>query len=180
MGSTGKEISKRNMLPTTTESLQAAMDKYLVKLGRPTKYTEELAAEIITSLQAGVSMLKVSERKHMPHISSIYRWQGELPAFREACAYAQRMRTHAMVDEGQAILDSCDDSSGNAPVAKARERANFRLAIAKCRNKEDYGDNIQVNQHVVTETMSDRIKRLTGAPVVIPVEFAHVVDESDS
>ena len=180
MGSTGQEIAEQNMLPSTEESLQAARETYLKKLGRPTDYTEAKAAMIISLLESGPSLLAISKRKDMPHISTIYDWQRHSLAFRDACAHAQRMRTHAMVDEGQEILDDCDDSKGNAPVAKAKERANYRLNIAKCRNKEDYGDNIQVNQHVITETMSDRIKRLTGNPVIIPAEFAHVVDESDS
>jgi hypothetical protein len=180
MGASGLEVKEKNMLQSTDESLQLSRQKHLKKAGRPTKYNEDIASEIITRMEGGESLLKISKELHMPHVSTIYDWQGHSLAFRDACARAQVLRTHAMVDEGQEILDTCDDSSGNAPVAKAKERANYRLNIAKCRNKADYGDNIQVNQHVVTETMSEAVKRLTGSPVVIPAQFAHIATESDS
>ena len=180
MGASGLTITEKNMLTSTEESLQISRQEYLKKKGRPTTYNEVIASEIITRLEGGESMLRISHSKGMPHVSTIYDWQGHSLAFRDACARAQMLRTHAMVDEGQEILDNCDDSSGNAPVAKAKERANYRLNIAKCRNKADYGDNIQVNQHVVTETMSEAVKRLTGSSVVIPAQFAHIATESDS
>jgi hypothetical protein len=44
------------------------------KIGRPSKYTPELAAEICERLSTGETMRQICRDAHMPHWTQVYEW----------------------------------------------------------------------------------------------------------
>jgi len=172
--------NKANVPVITSKQLEKARDKFIRGIGRPSIYNADMVAELLTRMTAGETLTSICQDVRMPHISTIYDWEGQLPEFAEAIARARQESAHALVDKAMDITDDLEGAKTLTEVRVGEVRAKIRLEVAKSRNRGYYGDNIQVNQHVITETMSDRIKRLTGNPVIIPAEFAHVIDESDS
>ncbi len=69
--------------------------------------------------------------------STIYRFINHTPDNAAAFREARRMGADALVEEGQALLDDCQEDS--AAVSKAREQAGFRKWRAGVDNRERYG-----------------------------------------
>jgi hypothetical protein len=172
--------NKANVPVITSKQLEKARDKFIRLRGRPSIYNADIASEIAVRMAEGETLTHICQDVNMPCLSTVYDWEGQLPEFAEVIACARQSSGHALVDKAMDITDDLKGSTTLTEVRVGEVRAKIRLEVAKARNRSYYGDNIQVNQHVVTESMSDRIKRLTGAPVIIPAEFAHVIDESDS
>jgi len=170
----------KNVPVITSKQLDKARDKFIRLRGRPSIYNADVASEIAVRMAEGETLTSICQDVRMPCVATVYDWEGQLPAFAEAIARARQESGHALVDKAMDITDDLTGSKTLTEVRIGEVRAKIRLEVAKARNRGYYGDNIQVNQHVITETMSDRIKRLTGNPVIIPAEFDHVVDESDS
>ena len=173
--------NKVNVPVITAKELDKARDKFIKGRGRPSKYNAEIASEIAVRLAEGETLTFICQDDRMPCLSTVYDWEGQLPEFAEVIAYARQSAGHAMVDKAMDITDDLQKTAKTLTDVRIGEvRAKIRLDIAKSRNRTYYGDNIQVNQHVVTETMSEAVKRLTGSSVVIPAQFAHIATESDS
>lgn len=81
-----------------------------VQLGRPTKFTEELAAEICMRLRMGETLVDICKDKHMPARQRVYDWQEQYPAFRDAYARAREEQMHAWADE---IITLADDAKSD-------------------------------------------------------------------
>lgn len=80
------------------------------KLGRPTKFTQELADAVCEQIAQGKSMRTVCAPDEMPAIATLFRWLREYESFREQYARATEERTEAMAED---ILDIADDGSND-------------------------------------------------------------------
>ena len=80
------------------------------KLGRPTKFTQELADAVCEQIAQGKSMRTVCAPDEMPAIATLFRWLREHESFREQYARATEERTEAMAED---ILDIADDGSND-------------------------------------------------------------------
>ena len=58
-------------------------------MGRPTKYSPELAAKICDQVAAGGMLTKICEQEGMPARKTVYEWQRADPDFRAAYARAR-------------------------------------------------------------------------------------------
>lgn len=115
-------------------------------VGRPTDYSEELAADICGKMTAGESLRSICSSDSMPCLSSVYLWLGKYPTFSENYANAQRERATAMFEEIFEIGDDVDPDP--AAIAKARLRVDTRKwALARMDSKR-YGDKVQVDANV--------------------------------
>ena len=110
--------------------------------GRPTDYTPELAAEFCQRIQDGESLRSICKLPHMPSTCTIYDWRDNIEVFAIQYAVARTRQATGFVHEGLEILDSADDERMSA-VRKAEARANYRLALARCYDRDTYGEKIQ-------------------------------------
>jgi hypothetical protein len=75
------------------------------KLGRPSKYTDELATEICERIINGESLNKITKDAHMPDVRQVYRWLNSKESFRQQYAHAKEDQADTYADEIVAIAD---------------------------------------------------------------------------
>jgi hypothetical protein len=173
------KLTGQNFPVVTSDDINKAEEKYLKKSGRPTKYNAHIAAEIIARLKTGETLTHICRDVRMPHLASIYNWEGQSPAFLEGVTRARKGQAAALVDESKdALLDAT--ASDMPTVRLAEAKAKHFLELGRVFDPSRFGNQVRVNHDVVIESMADRIKRLTGGSVVIPAEFSHIVDETGS
>ena len=126
--------------------------------GRPTDYSEELAADICAKMAAGSSLRSICASDSMPCLSSVYLWLSKHPTFSENYAKAQRDRATAMFEE---VFEIGDEVAADPnEIAKARLRVDTRKwALARMDSKR-YGDKVQVDANV-TMTHEEALKALS-------------------
>ena len=116
------------------------------RLGRPPKYTPELAAEVLRRIAAGESLSAVCRDKHLPSRAIVNGWvigeRGAPPSFRAAYARAKAARVEVLADE---IISLADEARGcdNAEVQACRLQVDARKwSLARMAPKE-WGDRVQ-------------------------------------
>ena len=127
----------------------------MAKRGRPTKYTDKLAAAICTRLAEGESLRKICAGDDMPDKSTVLRWlfDGEHDEFSERYARARQAQAELRADE---IIDIADDSSGDTItdekgnktvnheyITRSRLRVDARKWIASKLLPKVYGDKLE-------------------------------------
>jgi hypothetical protein len=80
------------------------------KMGRPTKYTDEITYEICDLLAGGVSLKKISDMPHMPTRATMYKWMDEHGDFLNRYTRAKQDCADYMVDE---MLEIADDGTND-------------------------------------------------------------------
>ena len=129
------------------ETLAPFIQAYRMQTGRPTTYNELVAAEIIERLTNGETMLAITKDKHLPAYSTVCDWAKFSPGFAESIATARRAQATSFVEQGVQILDDAPTDS-MAHVQKADKRANIRMQLAKCFDRETYGDKVQTDLNI--------------------------------
>lgn len=81
--------------------------------GRPTLYSEALAAEILARIADGETLTRICLDEDMPARSTVSKWLLDMPDFYGRYARARTVQAHHEVDE---ILDLADDISGDVRV----------------------------------------------------------------
>ena len=86
-------------------------------VGRPSLYTETLAANICQRLAEGETLRSVCRDEAMPDKATILRWLADKKKadFRDQYAHARDMQADALFDEA---LEIADDASGDWAVDK--------------------------------------------------------------
>lgn len=106
-------------------------------VGRPTKYTQELADYICEQLSAGISMRTISEEEGMPDRRNIYRWLRLYPEFCLQYERAKHDSADALVEDMQAIADDMSVEPAHKKImVDTRKWAASKLKVKK------YGDRI--------------------------------------
>ena len=141
-----------------------ATDKPKAKRGRPSSFTEEIAAEICRRMAEGESVRKILSEPHMPTWSMVWRWLEDNEIFRAQYARAREAQAHALVSQ---IFDIADDDSADwterdgVPVVngeaiqRSRLRVDTRKWFASKVLPKLYGDKLshEVTGKVTLETM---------------------------
>lgn len=73
--------------------------------GRPSTYSTEIVAEILTRLSEGESLRTIVKDQHMPAQSTVYEWLLAKPEFSEQYARAREEQADTLADEIIAIAD---------------------------------------------------------------------------
>lgn len=151
----GKSLPKSNQ--TTLEP---------PKIGRPTLYTDDLAARICAELASGAKLTDICAAEDMPADRTVYRWLAANETFCQQYARAQEDRTAALAEE---ILDIADDgrndwmarnhggedtgwiANGEA-LQRSRLRVDTRKWLMSKMAPKKYGDKI-VNEHAGSLTL---------------------------
>lgn len=108
-------------------------------MGRPSKRTDKVVAEIIERLAKGQPMARICADDHMPDFSTVWRWEDEDDEFRKLSARARALGTHYMADDCIRIADDETLEPGDKKV-----RIDTRLRLIGKWNAKAYGDKVQV------------------------------------
>lgn len=139
--------------------------------GRPTTFTEDLAAHICSEIAAGHSLRSICKRKDMPARSTVFEWVAANPTFQVQYSIAMENRAHAMAEE---ILEIADASGVDVSVSKdgqvtvsgeainrARLRVDTRKWLMAKMNPKKYGDKV-----VQELTGKDGVPLNTGPTII--------------
>ena len=109
-------------------------------VGRPTAYSEEVAAEICRRVGAGDGTLELGAADDLPCIQSIYNWLEEHEEFRRRYKAACEQRAHLLADEVLAIANDesrdfmpARDGQGLVPNLQGIRRAKLMIDARKWR-----------------------------------------------
>lgn len=124
--------------------------------GRPTDYTNEIAAEICASIACGNSLRKVCDSEDMPAASTVFGWLTRHPDFVE-------QYTRAKEESGDADQDKLDEIAekvltGVFDPQAARVAADIIKWSASKKKPKKYGDR-QTIEHEVSDNLVERLQR---------------------
>ncbi len=114
------------------------------KKGRPSLYTEALAAKICRRLAEGESLRSICRDEKMPAISTVMGWlfDGQHGDFSAQYARAREAQAELRADEITDIADGAEHGASEA-VQAARLRVDARKWIAAKLLPKRYGDKLQ-------------------------------------
>lgn len=133
-------------------------------MGRPSIFTEDLAARICERIVLGESLRAICKDDDMPSIASIFKWIAEKPTFSEQYARAKEEQAETMADEIVAISDETEYEKvevdgvplavkfDSTAVARNRLRVDARKWVAAKLKPKKYGDKLDVNSTTVSLT----------------------------
>lgn len=141
----------------------------LLKTGRPTIYTSELADRICDLLATDTACLDeiCAKNPDLPGHDSIYKWRHRHPEFAEKYLHAMHSRSHLYAEETLKIAREKStylDAEGNNKidpgyVAWQKMNVNLRQWHASKLAPKVYGDKTQV-ENTVTVKHEDTLKDL--------------------
>jgi len=148
-------------------------------MGRPSKYNEKLALEILKLYSEGASIRSIVRRKSMPSRQTILAWRYAHPEFDKAYKKATEAYTEALVDQALDIVDNGDDPK------KSKVQADFRMWLASKLNRRQYGDKLEIEQRVTLDiskallAATERMKSI-GVGTVIDAPVKQLVEAENS
>ncbi len=111
-----------------------------VGTGRPTLFTDELAAHICAEIAAGRSLRDVCTDTGIPSQTTVFRWLSEKEGFREQYAHAREAQMEAMAEDILEIADFEDKDD----VQRAKLRIDTRKWLMSKMAPKRYGDRSQM------------------------------------
>lgn len=136
------------------------------KVGRPSDYLPEVAADICALLMTGESLRSICQRPGMPVISTVALWLCRHEEFSEQYARAREIQAEVLAEDCINLADAAIEEG--AAVAKARLQVDARKWYASKVAPKKYGDRIQHDQRITVTDMTDeeldrRLRELTYA-----------------
>lgn len=117
-------------------------EKQVVKTGRPSGYSEEVAGAICMEIMAGKSLRTICAGEDMPSASTVYAWLVQYPEFSAQYAHAREVQADALADEILEIADSETDPN------RARVMIDARKWLAGKLRPKKYGDRVALDHKV--------------------------------
>ena len=116
--------------------------------GRPSRYSDETAAEICRRISLGESLVSVTNDPAMPSETTVIRWLSDdrYSEFRAMYVRARDAQVERFVDEIVDIADSVASCTDSAVVHATRLRIDARKWAAAKRLPKKYGDRLGVEQ----------------------------------
>ena len=115
-----------------------AAKKATRKRGRPSKFTEELAREILRRIEDGEALHVICRDAHMPLTSVAWSWLNQNEGISERYARAREKQAERYAAEIVEIADTCDDP------AKARLQIDARKWYASKVAPKKFGERLDV------------------------------------
>jgi len=109
-------------------------------MGRPSIYTDELAARICERRSAGESVRRICRDDDMPSTTTVMRWLGDNPEFRVQYARACEIDAETEFDALQDIADEATPQD----VQVAKLRIDTRKWVLSKRNPKKYGERQEI------------------------------------
>lgn len=134
-------------------------------MGRPTIYSDDLAAEIAYRMIEGNASLKdIAADEDMPSVRSMVRWCLDHPPFNVVLAQARMLKADNLVDEAVPIADEVvtdlAQAARNRLRVQARLDAAAKLWPAKYSAKLNIGTASELPRYEEKLTDIDRARRL--------------------
>jgi hypothetical protein len=126
------------------------------KIGRPSKYTPELAAEICERLSNGEPLRQICRDDHMPAWQKVYEWMARDEVLSGSIARAREQGFEAIAEEALIIADTpvfgqkqVMTDQGTATTVEdmlghRKLQIETRLKLLAKWNPKKYGDKVQV------------------------------------
>ncbi len=136
--------------------------------GRPSTYSEEIAAEICGRLAAGEALTHICRDEHMPAVITVYAWQLRHPEFASSYARAREDQADTYADEIVCIADEVQigetttvrdgvvEKVTGDMVQRSKLRIDARKWVAAKLKPRRYGDRIQT-EHSGSITIEDLV-----------------------
>ena len=114
-------------------------------MGRPTKYTEELVAEICDRVANGTPLREICREEDKPSWVTFYNWLCADNELSLRFARSRELGTDAIAEDAIAILDTIPERidggrMDSAYVQWQRNRVEYRLKLLAKWNPKRYGD----------------------------------------
>lgn len=114
-------------------------------MGRPTKYTEELVAEICDRVANGTPLREICREEDKPSWVTFYNWLCADNELSYRFARSRELGTDAIAEDAIAILDTIPERidggrMDSAYVQWQRNRVEYRLKLLAKWNPKRYGD----------------------------------------
>lgn len=143
----GEQPPKRGKSKPAPESHEPSKPK----MGRPSRFTPQLADEIVERLATGEPLAKICRDDHMPCYSVVRKWEDEKPEFLALTTRGRKDGTHYMADE-------CIEIADNPTIDHQHKRimVDTRIRLIGKWNAKEYGDNshVKVDQTTRVEPVS--------------------------
>jgi hypothetical protein len=143
------------------------------KIGRPTKYTPELAEEICNAIATSSDGLKklCKLNSHWPCKNTIMGWRNKVPDFMTRYARAKQDQIESLIDE---ILEIADNKSedyvqnedgkfvvNHENINRAKLRIDTRKWLAAKLAPRIYGDKPEILAIAASSNNLDSVRELT-------------------
>ena len=120
----------------------------MAKMGRPTKYSEELANEICERVANGEPLRVICREEGKPTWSTFYDWLNKYPELSALYARSRDLGTDAIAEDllselyepPERILSEGGDRIDSAYVSLLKARADIKLKLLSKWNPKRYGD----------------------------------------
>lgn len=113
------------------------------KIGRPSKYSDEMAEKICEKIANGRSLRSICAEDGMPTTSTVCKWLIENKEFSEQYTRARDKQADYFAEEIIEIADSAEAES--AAVAKAKLQIDARKWAASKIAPKKYGDKQELD-----------------------------------
>jgi hypothetical protein len=127
--------------------------------GRPTDYTEEIAANICASIAEGKSLVSICKQDGMPSTVTVYSWLQKNEEFLNIYTRAREDQADTLADE---IIDIADDATHDTTVnpetgyecantewlARSRLRVEARKWVASKLKPKKYSDKLNLEGNI--------------------------------
>lgn len=112
-------------------------------IGRPTKYSQEMADKICGLISNGMSLRAICNVNGMPARGTVYQWLNENLEFQDQYTRARVEQADYFAEEIVEIADSVEADS--AAVAKARLQVDARKWAASKLAPKKYGEKTELD-----------------------------------
>ena len=126
-------------------------------MGRPSKYTPELADHICRRLAIGDSMRKVCSDPEMPDITTVFKWIREKPEFAQQYARAKDESAHAHSERILEVVDRVLNDEVNPNAARVAIDA-LKWTAARMMPKR-FGDRVDANLSGDITVIVDKVEQ---------------------
>lgn len=126
-------------------------------VGRPSSYTEAVAATICELLSEGVTLREICRQPGMPTWQTVYRWKAERDEFSNRIAHARDLGFDAIAEEALHIADHTEvgirvkvTADGTETVTEdmlghRKLQVETRLKLLSKWAPKKYGEKVDVN-----------------------------------
>jgi hypothetical protein len=174
---TEKTASKRVSANPRRPNAISLLESSTPIMGRPSKYTAEIAAEIIDRL-ASESLEQICLDAHMPCRKTVYNWQDDTtahPTFYADCARARKRQAAAAEERVRTIAERCE--AGEIDPKAAGVAISAHQWRAKVIDPQRYSDRLELagdaaNPLTVAMVIrEERERRRAGASTAEPLQI---------
>lgn len=122
------------------------------KVGRPSRYSEEVIDELCERLSKGEPMAAICRDEHMPGVHTVYDWANATEAVSARIARAREAGEDAIAAQVLEIVDTeparvltmHGDQIDSGDVANRKMRAEYRLKLLAKWNPKRWGERVDI------------------------------------